>query len=181
MQVYRLRGALALTAIVAAAACSDNLSVAKPAGLYANMSSDQEVPAVSVPGATGHADLTLVGPATGTSPTNAPGDSVHYVITFSGLSSNATVAHIHVGVGTVAGTVRLNLCGTGAPAPACPAATSGTITGTSTSIAGTGSITFDSLYSAMKSGGAYVNIHTVNNGGGEIRGVINKNSLTTTP
>jgi hypothetical protein len=181
MQVYRLRGAIALTAIMAAAACSDNLSVAKPATFYANLSSDQEVPAVSVPGAIGNAQLTLVGPATGTSPTNAPGDSIHYVITFSGLSSNATLSHIHVGAGTVAGTVRVNLCGTGAPAAACPAATSGTITGTAAIITGTGSITFDSLYSALKSGGAYVNIHTVNNGGGEIRGVINKTPLVTGP
>jgi hypothetical protein len=55
---------------------------------------------------------------------------------------------------------------------------SGTITGTATVIAG--GITFDSLYSAMKSGGAYVNIHTATNAGGEIRGVINKPACIST-
>jgi hypothetical protein len=174
MHMYRLRGAIALTAIVAAAACSDNLSVAKPAGFYANMSSDQEVPAVSVPAATGSAQVSVVGPATGTNPTNAPGDSVHVVVTYSGLTGNPTLAHIHVGGGTVAGTVRVNLCGTAGIAT-CPAATSGTITITATVIPA--GITFDSLYSALKTGGAYVNIHTATNGGGEIRGVINKNPL----
>jgi hypothetical protein len=169
MQVYRLRGALALTAIVAAAACSDNLSVAQPTGFYANMSPDQEVPAIALAGATGTAVVTVYGPAT----TKSPGDSVHVKIDFSGLSGAATQAHIHVGSGTVAGPVRVNLCGTGAPAPACTASPidvrAGAVIG----------ITFDSLYSALKSGGAYVNIHTTTNAGGEIRGVINKDPLPT--
>jgi hypothetical protein len=172
MQVYRLRSALALTAIVAAAACSDNLSVAQPTGFYANMSADQEVPAVALPGAAGSAVVTVFGPAT----TKSPGDSVHVVITFSGLSGAATQAHIHVGSGTVAGPVRVNLCGTGAPVPACtvsPIDAKGTVL--------PAGITFDSLYSALKSGGAYVNIHTATNAGGEVRGVINKDPLTTTP
>lgn len=172
MQVYRLRGALALTAVVAAAACSDNLSAAKLSGFYSNLTSDQEVPALSVAGAKGSATFTLVGPAT----TNAPGDSVQYSVTYSGLTGNPTMSHIHVGAAGTSGTVRVNLCGTGAPAPACPAATSGTITGTATVIGG--GISFDSLYSALKTSGAYVNIHTATNAGGEIRGVIVKNPLT---
>jgi hypothetical protein len=168
MQVYRLRGALALTAIVAAAACSDNLSVAQPTGFYANMSADQEVPAVALPGATGTAVVTVFGPAT----TKSPGDSVHVIINFSGLSGAAQMAHIHVGTGTVAGPVRVNLCGV-APLPAC------TVSPIDVRAGAVIGITFDSLYSALKSGGAYVNIHTTTNAGGEIRGVINKDPLPT--
>ena len=69
--------------------------------------------------------------------------------------------------------VRVNLCGAGT-APACPTTASGTITGDQGVIAG--GISFDSLYSAMKTSsgtsGAYVNIHTAQNPGGEIRGQV---------
>jgi hypothetical protein len=180
MQVYRLRGALALTAIVAAAACSDNLSAAKLSSFYSNLSWDQEVPLPTFAAGfdttkvKGTATLTLIGPAT----TNAPGDSINYSVTYGGLTGNPTVSHIHVGAGTAAGLVRVNLCGTGVPAPACPAATSGTISGHATVIVG--GISFDSLYSAMKTGGAYVNIHTTANPGGEMRGVINKPACIST-
>ena len=61
------------------------------------------------------------------------------------------------------GPVRLNLCGTGDPLPACTSGTgvlaSGT-NGTTVATVGETAITFDSLVSAMRTGGAYVNVHT---------------------
>ena len=58
------------------------------------------------------------------------------------------------------GPVRLNLCGTGAPQPACTSGTGVLATGTNGTTVGTPAITFDSLLSAMRTGGAYVNVHT---------------------
>jgi hypothetical protein len=90
------------------------------------------------------------------------------------------VAHIHVQVEGMNGPVRLNLCGTGAPEPECASGDGVLATGTNGTTLG---ITFDSLVSAMRTGGAYVNVHTddgvdpPNTGagdmaGGEIRGQI---------
>lgn len=60
----------------------------------------------------------------------ANGKSISYRLTYSGLSSRATVAHIHVGPKGVAGGVVVFLCGGGGK-PACPAS-GGTVSGTVT-------------------------------------------------
>src|SRR2546423_942659 len=56
---------------------------------------------------------------------------ITFSINFSGLSSPLAVAHTHFGVPNVNGGVMIFLCGGGGQ-PACPATTSGTITGTIT-------------------------------------------------
>ena len=88
------------------------------------------------------------------------GNTLTYNITFSGLSGPATAAHIHgpadptQAVGVMVG---FN----------APAATSGVLSGT---------IDLTTLtaaqVAAIKSGNAYVNIHTAAHPGGEIRGQI---------
>lgn len=152
-----------LAAAVVMVACSDN-TTAVQSQFYANLTGDQERPPTTATG-TGSATLTIVGPAT----SRTPGDSFSYSITANGLTSNWTFAHIHTAVIDSSGPVRLNLCGTGAPAPACPAAINGTVSGRATT---TGTISFDSLYALIKANRAYVNFHTVNNPGGEIRGLV---------
>lgn len=115
--------------------------------LTPSLSGDQEVPAVATTGS-GSANLSL-NPATG---------ALTGSVSFSGLSSNATAAHIHQGAAGVNGGVLIPLTGGGA--------TSGTFdvpTGTV--------LTMDQL-TLLKGDGLYINIHTVNNGGGEIRGQI---------
>ena len=110
-------------------------------------------------------------------------DTVAYRLTFSGLSSNAVVSHIHFGQRATNGTPFVWLCGAvpaGLPAaPACPAATSGTVTGTLTAanVAGVPAQgipagDFQALVRILRSGSAYANIHTTTFGGGEIRGQI---------
>jgi hypothetical protein len=58
-----------------------------------------------------------------------PDGVITFSFTFSGLSSNLVVSPLHFAPTKVAGAVMIFLCGGGAP-PACPAATTGTITGT---------------------------------------------------
>jgi hypothetical protein len=123
----------------------------------ATLTGAQEVPAVTT---TASGSATCSGDGTGFSCT----------VTYAGLSGAPTSAHIHVGnAGTAAtGNIRINLCGAGT-APACPTTASGTITsGAQLPTSGT----YAALLTSMQGFGAYVNVHTATNAGGEIRGQI---------
>ena len=60
--------------------------------------------------------------ATGTADLTIEGDQIVYTVNVVGLT-NAVVSHIHIAPVGENGPVRMDLCGTGAPLPAC---TSGT-------------------------------------------------------
>jgi hypothetical protein len=77
-----------------------------------------------------------------------------YKLTFRNLTGKAVAAHIHRGKPGKAGPVLLSLCGP------CPSGKRGTA-----------SIS-KAVVNAVKSGAAYVNLHTAKNPGGEIRGQI---------
>jgi hypothetical protein len=154
----------------AVAACGDD-QPADPAtatSFTATLSGANEVPAVTTT-------------ATGTATFEVVGTEITYTINSTGLT-NAVLGHIHLAATGVNGPVRLNLCGTGAPQPACTSGTGVVATGTNGVTVGNPAITFDDLLSAMRSGGAYVNVHTSSgpgctpapgcNPGGEIRGQI---------
>ena len=147
--------AAALLAIVPA--CGDD-PVSPATSFTAALSGTNEVPPVPTTAA-GNATLSVVG------------SELTYTVNVTGLS-NALVAHIHVAAAGANGPVRLNLCGTGAPEPACTSGTGVLATGSNGTALG---ITFDSLLSAMRTGGAYVNVHTSANQGGEIRGQVAAN------
>jgi CHRD domain len=86
-----------------------------------------------------------------------------FTINFSGMTGPLTGAHIHgpAGVGVNANIiVPFSVAGAGA---------SGTLTGTFSST-NTATISNDSLDVLMRTGNAYVNLHTAANPGGEIRG-----------
>lgn len=117
--------------------------------------------------------------ATGTATFTVNGAALNYTVNVTNLQ-NAVVSHIHVAPVGVNGPVRLNLCGTGAPLPACTSGTGVLVMGTNGT---TIDITFDELLTAMREGNAYVNVHTddLQNGpntgpgdmaSGEIRGQI---------
>ena len=101
-----------------------------------------------------------------------------YTLTFTGLTSNATLAHIHgpaasgvnadvlVNFSDVTGGRTITLGGTSGSG-------SGTINLTSTSVI-TATVSGDSLRKLLDSGNAYVNVHTATNGGGELRGQITR-------
>ena len=110
------------------------------------------------------------------------GDHIDFTLTFSNLTGNPGAAHLHFGQRQVAGGVFLFLCG-GGNQPACPAATSGTITGTASAanvVAQTGQTgdqgipagDFAAALRAIRSGETYANMHTSKVPAGEIRGQV---------
>lgn len=111
----------------------------------ANLTSAQEVPTNATTGK-GVCTVTL----------NAAETQININLTYSGLSSAANAGHIH------------------GPAPvgvnAAPQITFTGVTGTSNTIMMTGQAITPTQVQQIRSGQAYVNVHTVNNSGGEIRG-----------
>ena len=79
---------------------------------------------------------------------------VTWKLTFSSLSGKAIAAHIHLGKPGKAGPVALALCGP------CRSGQRGS-----------GMLTH-AQFAKLEAGGAYVNVHTAKNAGGEIRGQI---------
>lgn len=110
---------------------------------------------------------------------------INYELSYSDLESNATQAHIHLGQRNVNGGIAVWLC-SNLPSPPTPAGfnqpcplRSGTISGTITgsSIVGPASQGLTTgelaqLIEAIRDGNTYVNVHSLNSPGGEIRSQI---------
>jgi len=106
--------------------------------------------------------------------------SISFTLSFQNLTNVPLVAHIHFGPTKVNGGVMVFFCGGGGQ-PTCPAATSGTITGTITAanivgpaaqgIPATGG-QFADVARAILTGNGYANIHTQTFPGGEVRGQV---------
>lgn len=109
--------------------------------------------------------------------------SVNYTLAFTGLQGTITQSHIHFAQKSVNGSIIVWLCGTATNAgpagtPTCPQ--SGTVSGSFASANVLASSTTQQLSAgdlatfidAMRSGIAYVNVHTSLSPGGEIRGQV---------
>jgi hypothetical protein len=137
--------------------------------LRATLRGDNEVPPINTPAT---ADFKATQNADGT---------FNFTLTFANLKANLILSHIHFAPKGVAGGVMIFLCG-GDSQPACPAATSGTITGTFGPANVTGPVgqgiapgDFASALEAIGDGSAYVNVHTAAPAGfpgGEARGQV---------
>jgi hypothetical protein len=124
-------------------------------------------------------NTTATGTFTATIP--ADGSPITFTLTFDGLTGgNPSQAHIHFGFPKgMNGGVMIFLCGGPLPTP-CPAATSGTVTGTITGAnvvgpAGQGVNPGDldtALRLVVEDGAGYANIHNSKFPGGEIRGQV---------
>ena len=118
-------------------------------------------------------------------PINVPGSAqlklaihdtaIDFELNYSDLTGAPAVAQIHFGQAKVNGGVIVFLCG--GPQPACPAATTGTVTGTLTGSMVIGPAAqgilpgdFEALVRAIRNGVAYSSMHTLRFPAGEIRG-----------
>jgi hypothetical protein len=149
-------GLLAAIVVTATAvACgSDNPVVPKDPTFVANMTGAGEFP---VNTATGTGSAIIV----------KKNGTYTYTITYSGMTGALTGGHIHGPAAAGANAVVIvpfNTTGAGA---------SGTLTGTFTSTNNV-NISSDSLDVLMRTGNAYVNLHTDLNKGGEIRGQLSQ-------
>ncbi|HET7746959.1 MAG TPA: CHRD domain-containing protein [Vicinamibacteria bacterium] len=149
--------AIALTAAVSAFGCGNDRDDREY--FQAVLSGAEEVPARAT-AANGIATFYL------------EGDAIRYSLTFDDIQ-NVTAAHIHTAAAGVNGPVRAFLF----------AAPTGTTVSTGDqrilnqgaivrdSVTG---ITWDEFLAALRSGGAYVNVHTTQFPGGEMRGQIRR-------
>jgi hypothetical protein len=142
---------LALTAAIAALVAASVAVGAKPTPttfkLQAalNIGQEKPIPKGTKLGASGRFTATL------------KGTSLTWRLTFTHLSGAATAAHIHKGLRKVAGPIVVPLCG-----PCTSPVTGGPTT-----------LTADQVKDLL-AGKYYVNVHTVKNPAGEIRGQITK-------
>jgi hypothetical protein len=136
------------------------------------LTSFEEVPALSTPG-TGEF----------TARVNRSSQEIRYRLSFRGLESAATQAHIHFENETNSGPIVVFLCSNLGNGPAgtqpCPPA-GGTVRGTirpadvgpGATAQGLAAGEFNELVRAMRAGATYVNVHSVTRAGGEIRSQI---------
>lgn len=114
---------------------------------FAYLSGAQENPAVSTT-ATGYARIVL----------NETAGTIDFTVVFNGLTSNQIASHIHTGAIGANGPVTIDF---------------GALNTTSGTITGTRAITVGQI-ATLRQNGMYVNVHSVNFGGGEIRGQLGK-------
>jgi hypothetical protein len=101
------------------------------------------------------------------------GDRVHYALQVDDIE-NVTAAHIHTGVSGANGPVRVTFFPNDQfPQRISVSDTTVIAEGTFTSANVTG-ISYSDLLAAIRSGGAYVNVHTTQFPGGEIRGQLSR-------
>ncbi|HEU4730354.1 MAG TPA: CHRD domain-containing protein [Kofleriaceae bacterium] len=103
---------------------------------------------------------------------------ITFTLDFRDLTVNPAAAHIHFGPPGVNGGVMVFFCGGGGK-PACPASTSGTVTGTivATDVVGPAAQgiaagDFASVVRAIRTGNAYANMHNERFPTGELRGKV---------
>lgn len=156
----------ALVALVVAVVPTVVLGQGRERSFAAALSGFQETPTISSNGQ-GHFTASI----------DDRTSTINYRLTYSGLGTDATVAHIHLGARAIMGSVAAFLCGGGGK-PACPPAGS-TVTGTivaSDVVAipaqGLGAGDFAALVRAVRAGATYANVHTTQFPAGEIRGQI---------
>ena len=147
-------GLMAAIIVAASAVACDDTTAPGPPTFVTSLNGASEVPAKAVAG-------------TGTATIVKNGSTYTYTIPYAGMTGPLIGAHIHgpASTTTIADPiVPFSVTGAGA---------SGTLTGTFSST-NTPTISNDSLDVLMRTGGAYVNLHTSANPGGEIRGQLSQ-------
>jgi hypothetical protein len=110
--------------------------------------------------------VTTTATGTATVTINDANSTITFSVSVTNLLS-PTSSHIHVGTTAEAGPIALSLLATAPPVGAFTGVlASGTLAGSAV----VGGETFATLAAKIRSGNAYINVHTVANPGGEIRG-----------
>ncbi|WP_194723835.1 CHRD domain-containing protein [Noviherbaspirillum malthae] len=168
---------VACAALVFAAgnAWADNGGNSGPASQFsASLSGFNEVPLAIFSQGNGKLELSI----------DEGGGSLNYTLSYSGLTSPVTQAHIHFGQRHVAGGIMMFFCsnlGNGpAGTQACPEG-EGTVSGTimANQVVGPEPQNiqpgdFAALVKAIRSGTGYANVHTTKFPSGEIRGQVHR-------
>jgi hypothetical protein len=148
---------------------------ATPMTFVVSLAGSNEIPPVSSPG-TGFVNIFL----------DPSAQTLQLSVTFSGLTSNVTAAHIHCCLPSPFFLMNIPVATT---MPAFPGFPTGVTSGTYTSpvfdltqpliynqafVTAQGGLTQaeNALIGGIENGETYLNIHTVTNGGGEIRGFV---------
>ena len=170
MKTLRFRLAAAVGVVAALAVVLVAIAAARGGhGIREKLTGYQENPALST---TGHGMFRLS--------IDRKAREIHYTLTFGGLESAATQSHIHFEKPTNNGSIVVFLCtnlGNGPPGTQAGPANGGTISGTirpadvtaGAALQGIAAGEFDELVAAIKAGATYVNVHSVDRAGGEIR------------
>jgi hypothetical protein len=144
--MHKLTALLALVVLGALAVVGTSAAVGgKSVALKATLTAGQEVPKAMGAKAGSGGSFTATFGDNGT---------LTWKLSFRKLTGAAGAAHIHIGKRGVAGPVAVALCGP------CASGKGGTVKVPA------------KFRQAIRSGGAYVNVHTAKNAGGEIRGQI---------
>jgi hypothetical protein len=147
---------LAAVALLAGAACGDDPTGTDADEFEATLTGAAERPNPVTTTATGTASIDI----------NDSNSTIDFSVSVTGLV-NPTLAHIHVGGVDVAGPPVVDLL----PTPPAAGSFTGVLnSGTITAVMITGGETFATLVAKIRSGEAYINVHTTANPGGEIRG-----------
>jgi hypothetical protein len=166
-----MRRSALLAAAVTAASIMILPRVALAETVHVTLTSYEEVPALST--TAGGQFRAFINDAAGT---------ITYQLSYSGLTGDVAMAHIHFGQMGVNAGISVWLCQTVAPfvdptglAPSC--VQSGTVTGVlrAANVVGPANqgippTQFDEIVAAIRAGVAYVNVHSAAFLGGEIRG-----------
>ena len=116
--------------------------------------------------------------ANGTAQIYIDGDLISYAIEVDDITS-ITAAHIHSGAAGVNGPIRLFLWPIvqGTTVPQVTTTDKGILVEATVPSSNVSGVTYQELLTQMRSGGAYVNVHSVQFPGGEMRGTIRPLSL----
>ena len=157
MRRFAWVGIVALAGL-AGVSCNDALEGTE--AFVATLTGSEEVPARST-GANGSAQFII------------DGDQISYSIEVDDITA-ITAAHIHSGAPGVNGPIRLFLYPSrqGDTAPQVTTSEKMILVQATVPSSNVSGITFDQLVNEMRTGNAYVNVHTVQFPGGEIRGTV---------
>jgi PKD repeat protein len=153
MQITRMLAMFAIATLFGVACSDDNSSNPGPEVFKATLNGANERPTPVTTTAAGNATVTL----------SVSGDTLTWTVNITSAIDSIIAGHIHHAPADSAGPVRVNFS---------PAPTGAGFTGLATQ--GTVVLTGDSVQTWLRTGAAYVNIHTKAHTGGEIRGQLVK-------